>query len=94
MGKNDPWVNLAIGIIKNAIMDYEIAKNTIKREGWRGENSLKILNAKKTINDVERFFNSQWFVQLTKADGPSMLEQIKKNYDKYGRCLILDETYK
>ena len=34
--------------------------------------------AQKMIREVEHFFNSWWFYQLSDADGPMILEGLKK----------------
>ena len=38
-------------------------------------------NYEPTLREIERFFLSQWFMVLTKADGKAILNQLRK--EKY-----------
>ena len=67
----DPFENLANAIILQAVVDYRHAVRRIRRDP---ENYL----AKDRIRDVERFFRSWWFAQLTNLDGELLLERLRK----------------
>ena len=75
---------LAAAIIRNAVKDYERGRKLTKR---RIIGCSKWVEGQELIDDVKRFFHSQWFVQLSKCDGPAMFKQIEENYDKYGKCM-------
>lgn len=67
----DPFENLANAIILQAVVDYRHAVRRIKSDP---ENDL----AKDRIRDVEKFFRSWWFAQLTNLDGELLLERLRK----------------
>ena len=67
----NPFENLANAIILQAVVDYRHAVRRIKRDP---ENYL----AKDRIRDVEKFFRSWWFAQLTNLDGELLLERLRK----------------
>lgn len=68
------YIALSLAIIKQAIKDYEHCR----KQG-----------SQRYIYDVKRFFNSQWFQQLTNVDGPSLFKQIESNFDEYGKCILI-----
>lgn len=70
---------LSLSIIKRAIIDYECGVNLI--------NCSNCIEGQKLVNDVRRFFYSDWFVALSTVDGPTMFKQIEKNFKKYGTCM-------
>lgn len=79
---------LASAIVKQAVKDYEHGRNLTRR---RIVGSKGYEHGKNLIDSAKVFFNSQWFQQLTKADGPAMLRKIEENYDKYGKCMPFDK---
>ena len=64
-----PYQLLANAIIKQAAIDY-----------------MQLLCGEKvrcsSINECERFFNSEYFMLLTEFDGPSLMNMIKKYAEK------------
>lgn len=75
---------LALAIVKNAIRDYERGMDLMNRRiiGCSG-----YIEGQKLVDDVRRFFYSDWFTALAKSDGPAVLKQIEENYKKYGKCM-------
>ena len=67
----EPYENLANGIILQAVKDYRKALESMKRSpsGFRAQYLKK---------DVERFFLSGWFVELTDVDGPALMNKLRK----------------
>ena len=64
-----PYQLLANAIIKQAAIDY---MQLLCREKVRCA----------SINERERFFNSEYFMLLTEFDGPSLMNMIKKYAEK------------
>lgn len=64
-----PYQLLANAIIRQAAIDY-----------------MQLLCGEKvrcaSINECERFFNSEYFMLLTEFDGPSLIDMIKKYVKK------------
>lgn len=67
------YENLANAIILQAVKDYKRALRTLKYNPRHYE-SMKIKR------EVEQFFRSAWFADLTEADGEMILEAIKLKY--------------
>ena len=65
------WENLANAIILKAVEDYRIA-----RRRFRHFPDQKASQA--MIREVERFFLSRWFAQLTDVDGEYLLRRLKE----------------
>lgn len=65
------WEDLANAIILQAVEDYRKAR---KRVRTRPDQKI----AQATIREVERFFKSWWFAQLTDVDGEMLLEKLQK----------------
>ena len=65
------WEALAQAIILQAVEDYRKCRRKVRRKPNQFE-------AQKMIREVERFFRSKWFKQLSEADGNMILEQLKK----------------
>ena len=65
------WEDLANAIILQAVEDYRKARKRV-----RTPPDQKIAQA--TIREVERFFKSWWFAQLTDVDGEMLLEKLQK----------------
>ena len=65
------WKDLAIAVILQAVEDYRKARKRV-----RARPDQKIAQA--TIREVERFFKSWWFAQLTDVDGEMLLEKLRK----------------
>lgn len=67
----DPYENLANAIILRAVQDYRIALKKIKKH----PNDVLI---QARIRECERFFLSQWFIELTNLDGKMLLKKLKE----------------
>ena len=67
----NPYEDLAGAIILQAVKDYRMALEGLKRH----LSNYKLQYLKK---DVERFFLSSWFVELTDLDGQTLMEQLRK----------------
>lgn len=69
--KASGYTALANAVIETASKDYLAALKTFKRqpENYR---------AKSTIAEVERFFESQWFMVLSEIDGPWLKDKLRK----------------
>ena len=65
------WEDLAQAIIVQAVTDYRKARKRVRT--YPGQTA-----AQATIREVERFFLSWWFAQLTDLDGEMLLERLKK----------------
>ena len=65
------WEDLAQAISLQAVEDYRKCRRLVRRKPNQFE-------ARKMIREVERFFRSEWFKQLSEADGNMILEQLKK----------------
>ena len=65
------WEALAQAIILQAVEDYRKCRRLVRRKPGQTE-------AQKMIREVEAFFRSRWFCQLSDADGSMILEQLKK----------------
>lgn len=78
---------LAASIVNQAIKDYQSARKTLHIYGHRQDKSEKVRKALLMVEDVEKFFSSEWYHMLCpNIDGKKLYEQIKKNYDEYGKC--------
>lgn len=65
------WEELAQAIILKAVEDYRKARRKVRHfPDQKG--------AQATIREVERFFRSPWFAQLTDVDGEYLLRKLKE----------------
>ena len=67
----DPYENLANGIILLAVKDWCEAVRTLKK--WSRDK-----DAKRTRDECEQFFRSEWFEELTSVDGSVILRKLKQ----------------
>ena len=65
------WEALANAIILVAVDDYRKYRRLVRCKPGQ-------IEAQKMIREVEAFFRSRWFKQLSEADGNMILEQLKK----------------
>ena len=72
--KQEAYENLANAIVLQAVKDYRKALESLKRHPGNA-------GAQYVIKDVERFFLSDWFVELTDLDGRTLMEQLRKEAD-------------
>lgn len=66
-----PWHSLANAIVISAAKDYRSALRRLRRR----PNSQ---TAKTEINDLERFFRSDWYKVLTNVDGEMLIQKLKE----------------
>ena len=72
-GKNqfeDPYERLANAIILNAVADYRAALKKIKRNPKRKVAIDEVLQ-------IEKFFRSSWYQQLTFVDGEFLIHKLQ-----------------
>ena len=67
----DPYENLANAIVITAAKDYRDALRSLTRN--KNNN-----NAKRMKEEVERFFNSDWYSVLTGLDGAFLMRKIQE----------------
>lgn len=68
---NDPYENLAMAIVVQAGKDYRKALQDLKRNK-RNRNALSMKE------EVERFFESSWYQELTDLDGAFLMRKIRE----------------
>ena len=65
------WENLSNAIILKAVEDYRKARKRVRT--FPDQKA-----AQATIREVEKFFRSWWFAQLTDIDGEMLVERLRK----------------
>ena len=65
------WEDLAQAIILKAVDDYRRARRKARYFPDQKE-------AQETIREVERFFRSRWFAQLTDINGEYLIRKLKE----------------
>lgn len=68
------YENLANAIVLQAVKDYRKALKYLNRNS-------KDREALANKREVERFFRSQWFTILTRADGEMLIRSLKAEAD-------------
>lgn len=72
----DPYEELGNAIIIQACNDYKKAyKQSLRRSGIAGE-------ADEELAELEAFFRSDWYKQLTEVDGEMLMERLKNEVKK------------
>ena len=66
----EPYQNLANAIILMAVKDYRDALKKLKKRPNYGP-------AKDMKNEVERFFHSDWYRELTSVDGNVLIKNLQ-----------------
>ena len=65
------WENLSNAIILKAVEDYRRARRRVRHfPDQKG--------AQATIKEVERFFRSWWFAQLTDINGEMLIRKLRE----------------
>lgn len=82
---------LASAIIQQAIADYERGKRKVARA--KDPKSGRYIYGQQLIHEAIIFFRSDWFEELSNADGNVILDKIEENYQKYGRCIPFRKDY-
>ena len=67
---SEPMEVLANAIILQSVKDYREAIKKLKRNS-------KNQDAKHTIIEVERFFHSAWYRELTSVDGDFLMKKLR-----------------
>ncbi len=71
----DSYENLANSIILLAVKDYRAALKKLKK--WPRNESTKIMK-----DEVERFFRSAWYRELTSVDGEFLISKLQAEVDE------------
>lgn len=71
----DPYENIANSIILLAVKDYRSALEKLKK--WPRNESAKIMK-----NEVERFFRSAWYRELTLVDGEFLISKLQAEVEE------------
>ncbi|WP_368488135.1 hypothetical protein [Clostridium sp. BJN0013] len=66
----DPYEQLANAIILQAVKDYRDALKKLKKRP-------RYDPAKDMISEVERFFDSDWYRELTSVDGNFLIKNLR-----------------
>lgn len=66
----DPYEQLANAIILQAVKDYRDALKKLKKRPRYGQ-------AQDIKNEVERFFRSDWYRELTSVDGNVLIKKLQ-----------------
>ena len=67
---SDPYENLANSIVLLAVKDYRDALKKLKK--WPRNEAAQIMKA-----EVERFFRSAWYRELTSVDGEFLISKLQ-----------------
>lgn len=67
----DGFSNLAEAIILQAVKDYRDALRTLKKYPYS-------IEANKIKSNVERFFRSRWYSELTNIDGKMLIKKLRE----------------
>lgn len=73
------YENLANGIILQAVADYEKAYTAFLRDPFSKEKQ-------DAVEDLRRFFSSEWYQILTKVDGFFLRRTIEKRCEEKRTC--------
>lgn len=68
----DPWRDLADAVILQACSDL---RSQLRKKKKGHEDPLELA-------ELEDFFRSHWFSELTKLDGNEILQEIEEEYDE------------
>lgn len=66
----DPYENLANSIVLLAVKDYRDALKKLKK--WPRNEAAQIMKS-----EVERFFRSAWYRELTSVDGEYLISKLQ-----------------
>ncbi len=67
---SDPYENLANSIVLLAVKDYRDALKKLKK--WPRNEAAQIMKA-----EVERFFRSAWYRELSSVDGEYLISKLQ-----------------
>ncbi len=72
---SEPYEKLAAAIILKAVKDY---RDALKKHRKRP----KYQPAIEMIAEVERFFRSEWYRELTSVDGDMLIRKLKSEVER------------
>ena len=72
---SDPYENLANSIILLAVKNYRDALKKLKK--WPRNEAAQIMKA-----EVERFFRSAWYRELTSVDGEFLISKLQAEVEE------------
>ena len=64
------YESLRLAIIEQAVKDY--------KKALEAEMKCEDLNARRVIKELENFFRSEWFEQISNLDGKLLIKNIRK----------------
>lgn len=67
----DPYENLANAIILSAVKDYRRALRLLSKNPHSR-------SAMAAVNEMERFFRSDWYETLTSVDGEMLIRKLRE----------------
>lgn len=74
-----PYSRLANAIILRAVDDYRGHLDTLKYLLKTPEfNGVRIVEIKRQIDKLEKFFRSEWFDELTNISGEDIIRKVRK----------------
>lgn len=71
----DPYENLANAVVSVAAKDYLAALKKVKRKATNK-------NAMQEAMDLERFFHSAWYAQLTSVDPDYLIRRLRNEVSR------------
>lgn len=72
---SDPYENLANSIVLLAVKDYRDVLKKLKK--WPRNEAAQIMKA-----EVERFFRSAWYRELTSVDGEFLISKLQAEVEE------------
>ena len=72
---SDPYENLVNSIVLLAVKDYRDALKKLKK--WPRNEAAQIMKA-----EVERFFRSAWYRELTSVDGEFLISKLQAEVEE------------
>ena len=72
---SDPYENLANSIVLLAVKDYRDALKKLKK--WPRNEAAQIIKA-----EVEGFFRSAWYSELTSVDGEFLISKLQAEVEE------------
>jgi hypothetical protein len=77
------WEDLANAIIVQQAEDYRRCRRILRgRPGMKRTSIFLLGEAEERLREIEAFFQSFWFCQLTTVDGEMILERLRKEEDE------------
>jgi len=74
--EGDPYEDLALGIIMNAVSDWRNARRILDRRLWNRQ-------AREMLMDCEEFFRSKWFTRLCGMNGEDMIRRLRVQDEEF-----------